>query len=485
MHFFESTKIFVSFGSFKITWYAVFILTGAFMAYMLAQKTLKKWGYSSTLLDDYFFPTFLISILGARIYYVIFEWSYYSKHLMDIFAIWKGGLAIHGGLIAGALFSLYFFKKRNISPLRMADLMLPCVMLAQVFGRWGNFMNQEAFGGIVPESYFDHFPVFIKDMMFINGAYHQPTFLYESVGNLIGFLFIIFIFRKKFYHKHGDCGFMYLLWYGVVRFFVEGLRTDSLMFGPLRVAQLVSLVMVILGILGLSGFFHKLFHFHRKPVLLFDLDGTLINSQKLVFETFRQVFKQEKPEVVLDEETLYSFFGPALEVTFSKYFDQDQIERVIQEFQKINKRLHDQMLEEIPHARETIMALHEAGYSMAVVSNKRHGVVEMGLKASGLAPYFDVVLGKEDLPEPKPSASGLIEATVLLHTGHDNTIYVGDNAADVIAAKNMGAYSIGFSIDSKQLEGLKKEKPCRIITDLRELLSIVKEERSWSDLSIW
>lgn len=485
MELFESSKIFISFGTLKITWYAVLILTGAFIGYVLAQRTLKKWGYAKEMLDDYFFPTFIIAILGARIYYVVFEWGYYSNHLNEIFAIWNGGLAIHGGLIAGLIYSIYFFKKRHIDVMRMADIVLPSVMIGQVFGRWGNFMNQEAFGGIVSESYYANFPSFIKDQMFINGAYREPTFLYESVGNLIGFLFIYFIFRKKFYKRHGDCGFMYLVWYGIIRFFIEGLRTDSLMFGPIRVAQLVSLTMIVIGFVGLSGLFHKILHLYQKPIILFDLDGTLINSQNLVFETFKQVFKEEKPDYDLSNEELYSFFGPTLEVTFSKYFDESEIERIIARYQEINKGLHDKLLEEIPNATETIKMLHEEGYTMAVISNKRHAMVEKGLKTSGLYPYFDLFMGKEDLPKPKPSASGLIEATVLLHTGHDNVIYVGDNAADVMAAKNMAAYSVGFSVDEKQLDSLKNADPCRLIFDLKELLTIVKEERSWSDKSIW
>ena len=111
MHFFENSKIFVSFGTLKITWYAVLILTGAFIGYMIAQKTVKKWGYAKEMLEDYIIPTFIIAILGARVYYVIFEWGYYSTHLNEIIAIWNGGLAIHGGLIAGLLYSIYFFKK--------------------------------------------------------------------------------------------------------------------------------------------------------------------------------------------------------------------------------------------------------------------------------------------------------------------------------------------------------------------------------------
>ena len=119
MHLFPNTRIFVSFGSLEIAWYAVLILTGALCAYLLCQRTMKKWGYAPEVLDDYVVPMLFIGILGARAWYVIFEWNYYSSHLNEIVAIWNGGLAIHGGLIAGTIFSLFFFKRRKISFLRM------------------------------------------------------------------------------------------------------------------------------------------------------------------------------------------------------------------------------------------------------------------------------------------------------------------------------------------------------------------------------
>lgn len=485
MELFPNSRVILSLGGLHITWYAVLILTGAVIAYLLAQKSMKKWGYSSSVLEDYVIPMMVLSILGARLYYVIFEWEFYAAHPDQIIAIWNGGLAIYGGLIVGVLYSIWYFRKNRISVLRMFDCIMPGVMVAQAFGRWGNFMNQEAFGKIVSESYYDVFPAFIKDQMWIQGAYREPTFLYESVGNLLGFAFITLIFRKKFYRHRGDCGFMYCVWYGLLRFFVEGLRTDSLMIGSLRVSQLVSLALVLVGVLGLSGLLHKWFHWYQKPVLLFDLDGTLQDSRELVFETVRQVFAKMKPEKQLSQDELYAFFGPTLEVSFGKYFAQEQIPEAIELYQKINFDLHDSLLKPIPHAFETISALKEEGYLMAIVSNKRTPAALHGLQIVHLDAYFDIVLGAEKLPEPKPSASGLIEACNLLNTGHDDVIYIGDNATDILCAKNMAAFSVGFTEDPRQKEAMEKEHPCRVIQDLRELLELCKEERAWSDNTIW
>ena len=223
----------------------------------------------------------------------------------------------------------------------------------------------------------------------------------------------------------------------------------------------------------------------KYSTVVFDLDGTLIDSQQLVFETFRRVFKELKPDYELSNEELYTFFGPTLEVTFSKYFPEDQVQSIIDRYQIINKSLHKELLKEIPHAKEMLEGLKKENIQCAVVSNKRIEVVKRGLKQSGLDVYFDVVLGKENLPEPKPSASGLIEACNLLHTSHDDCIYVGDNVADIVAAKNMAAYSVGFSVDEKQREALKEAKPCKVIDDLMQLIPLCKEDHIWSDNTIW
>ena len=484
MNLFPTRQIFFTIGPFTITWYAIFILSGVLVAYQLSQRTMKKWNYSTSVLEDYVIPMMFCGIAGARIYYVIFQWEYYSKHLEEIVMTWHGGLAIHGGLIAGVLFSIYYFKKKKVSFIRMLDVIMPNVLIAQAFGRWGNFMNQEAYGGVVSKEFISHFPKFIQDGMYINGAYHHPTFLYESFLNVLGFLFITLIFRKKFLKKQGDAGFMYLVWYGIVRFFVESFRTDSLMLGPLKMAQCISIVFVLTGVLGLLGFFHKAFHLYPKPVVLFDLDGTLQDSQAMIYETFRQVFKEKLNYDCTDAE-LDSFFGPTLEVTFEKYFPKEEVESVINRYQQINRKLHTTMLKPVEHSKEMLEQLKKQGLKLGVVSNKRIDVVKLGLKVTKLDPYFDVVLGKEDLPVPKPDSSGLIKACYELDASRDNVIYIGDASGDIKAAKHMAAYSIAFSLDEKRKEDLKKENPNRMINDLMELVEICKEERAWNDTTIW
>lgn len=253
MTFFENFHTFVTIGPISIQWYAIVILFGAGIAYFLGQYRFKQIGYDEEILSDYFFALLFIGIIGARLWYVIFTFDeIYIYNPIEIFAVWHGGLAIQGGIFTGLIYSYFFFKKRNIPFLVAGDAIMPGVLIAQACGRWGNFFNHEAFGGNVSLEFLQslHLPDFIIKNMYINGAYHHPTFLYESVGNILSFLLIIFVVRKL--QKHiGVQFFSYFVFYGVVRFFVEGMRTDSLMFGPIRMAQLVSIVFLLVGIIGI------------------------------------------------------------------------------------------------------------------------------------------------------------------------------------------------------------------------------------------
>ena len=253
MTFFSDFSTFVEIGSLHIQWYAICILVGAFIAYLLGQYRFKQLGYSKEILSDYFYLLLFIGIAGARIWYVIFMWDeLYASNPMEIFAVWNGGLAIQGGIFAGLIFSYFFFKKKGIPFLIAGDAIMPGVLIAQALGRWGNFFNQEAYGSQVTLEFLQnlHLPNFIIEHMYINGAYHHPTFLYESLGNIVVFLIIILIIRR--FQKHtGIQFFSYFVGYGIVRVFVEGLRTDSLMLGSIRVAQLISIIFIIVGIAGI------------------------------------------------------------------------------------------------------------------------------------------------------------------------------------------------------------------------------------------
>jgi phosphatidylglycerol:prolipoprotein diacylglycerol transferase len=190
-----------------------------------------------------------IAIISARIYYVAFEWDYYSQNPGDIIKIWNGGIAIHGALIGSVITAIVFSKKRNISFWKLADIAAPSIILGQAIGRWGNFINQEAHGGEVTRSFLEglFLPDFIVNQMYINGTYYHPTFLYESIWNLVGFVLLLSLRRVNL--RQGEIFLSYVIWYSIGRYFVEGLRTDSLMLTEsLRIAQTISIGLIVLAV---------------------------------------------------------------------------------------------------------------------------------------------------------------------------------------------------------------------------------------------
>lgn len=233
-------------GPISIRWYAICIVSGLILAVYLSMKEAPRKKINPDDIIDFILIAFPLAIVGARLYYVVFEWGYYSQHLGEIFAIWNGGIAIYGGLLTGALVLYLFSRRRLIEPIDFLDIAAPSVMIAQSIGRWGNFFNQEAYGAAVKS--LNYLPSFIRDQMYIDGSYRQPTFLYESIWNLLGFLLILILRRKPQFLRQGEVTAFYLIWYGFGRMIIEGMRTDSLMFAGLRVSQWLSMILILVGL---------------------------------------------------------------------------------------------------------------------------------------------------------------------------------------------------------------------------------------------
>ena len=243
-------KVALDLGPIQIYWYSIFIFIGMLVACFMIYKETKKRGIDEDFLVNLTFNTIIIGIIGARLYYVLFNLSYYLDNPVEIFQIWNGGLAIHGGIIAGLLFIIYYCKKHEVNLWKMLDIIVVGLIIAQAIGRWGNFFNSEAYGPITTAAHLKSLgiPQFIIDGMYILGEYRQPTFFYESVWCLFGFLAMLIIRQYK-YLKIGQLTSFYLIWYGIIRFMIEAMRTDSLMLGPLKMAQLVSLGFIVSGII--------------------------------------------------------------------------------------------------------------------------------------------------------------------------------------------------------------------------------------------
>ena len=255
-------------GILQVKWYSFLILVGIILGGYLGLKEAKRKGMNKDIFIDVLFYGVLIGILGARIYYVLFNLDYYIPNPGEILQVWNGGLAIHGGVIAGAIFLYFYTKKKKINFWLLLDVMVVGLILAQAIGRWGNFFNGEAYGRDVTLEFLKnlHLPQFIIKGMYINGIYREPTFLYESILNLIGFIILISI-RKIKQLKTGMIFSAYLVWYGITRCIIESFRSDSLMLGSIKVAQLISILGVILGI-GLMIYSYKHHKYYKEDQLL-------------------------------------------------------------------------------------------------------------------------------------------------------------------------------------------------------------------------
>ncbi|MDQ0220014.1 prolipoprotein diacylglyceryl transferase [Peribacillus cavernae] len=235
-------------GPLQVHWYGLIIGAGVLLALYLAVREAERRGLSKDTFVDLILFAVPIAIICARIYYVLFEWDYYSQHPGEIIKVWHGGIAIHGALIGSVATAVVFARIKKVSFWKLADIAAPSLLLGQAIGRWGNFINQEAHGGEVSRAFLENLllPDFIINQMYINGSYYHPTFLYESVWNIVGV--VILVLLRKANLRQGELFLAYVIWYSVGRFFIERLRTDSLMLTEtLRMAQVISIALIVIA----------------------------------------------------------------------------------------------------------------------------------------------------------------------------------------------------------------------------------------------
>ena len=226
---------FTIFGN-DIRWYGILIAIGFTLAIIISYYRAPEFGIKSDTVLDFAIWMMPISIIGARAYYVLFSWSEYAGDPISVLDIRSGGLAIHGGLIAGVITAMIFTRIKKVSMVDMCDLIFPQVALGQAIGRWGNFFNSEAHGG----------PTDLPWAIEVDGEMVHPTFLYESIWCFLIFLFLLWFSKRRTFRGQIAC--MYGMLYSFERFFVEGLRTDSLMIGPLKQAQVISLAIFLFSL---------------------------------------------------------------------------------------------------------------------------------------------------------------------------------------------------------------------------------------------
>lgn len=481
MKLFPNRTTFLSIGPLTIQWYAVLILTGAIVAFIFAKKNLKKYRNIDIygFFDDVFVYMLWGGVIGARLWYCLFDSNFnYLEDPLQILRIWDGGVAFHGCFVGGLLVAIIYCKKKNVSIIKFGDAVIPTILFAQGLGRWGNFVNQECYGQTVSESYYDGILKFIKDDMFIDGAYREPMFLYESLLCILGFVLINFVLRK-YQNKRGDLIWAYLMWYGVVRFFIEARRTDSLFMNlsGLKTAQVTSVVFVLTGFLGFIGVLDKFIFKKKKPTILFDLDGTLIDTEEPIILSYRELYKKYDKEENFTQEIQTEVLGPGLMEMFAKLFPNEDANVLFKEYKEINNALLPEYLRPMPNAMETLKALKEEGYHIGAVTTRTHDSAVHCLSLIGMDAYIEDICGIDDVKKPKPDIEGFNKIIDKNKWNKDDIIMIGDSIADINGGKNYGTFTVAYIFNKNKTAKVLECKPDKSIEDIGELINIVKEDR--------
>lgn len=242
------TRYIFSLKNFELRWYSVLVLSGFFVSYLLARKRAKREGVDLNQFDELVFYCVVAGVIGARVYYVMFNLDYYSKFPTEVFKVWRGGLAIHGAIF-GALVTILlynFFKQPSFTLGQILDIASWVLPLGQAIGRWGNFFNYEAFGVPTNLPWKMFVPQPYRPLLYREYEYFHPTFLYESIWNIFVFATLT-LYMSSYRRRRGEVFALYLVLYSLGRMMIEKLRTDSLMVGQIRVAQLVSALLIVFG----------------------------------------------------------------------------------------------------------------------------------------------------------------------------------------------------------------------------------------------
>ena len=522
-----SSKILVSFGNFQITWYAVIILGGAIICSLIAYyRFLKRMGMSLDTLSEGLAFGLLFGILGARLYYVAFSGDHYNN-LLEVIDPRSGGLAIHGAIIAVSIYVPIYCKIRHLDLLPLLEILFPVFMMCQAIGRWGNFVNQEAFGplikypGMLNEwARLDNaallaqreflskllIPDFIIDRMYIAHSsasgftvpgYYHPTFLYESLFNVIGVLLYTNLrkYIKKIYV--GDGISFYLIWYGILRIFIESLRTDALMIGNsgIKVAQLISVIFIVVGIA--LAVVRRVFKYrlvsckdalfgdnatlvldkvvnkknNKNKVLVFDCDGTVLDTYELIENIVLETFKEVNPAYPITIDEAHTFFGPYINDTFIKYAkDEEELNLYIDTYAKYAEKLTAKYIKAYPGIKEALAELKGLGYIICVASNKISKEVNRGLKLCGLDKYVDYVIGAELMNEAKPNPDCLNQIKKKYNV--KKVLMIGDTETDILTGKNASSYTCGVTWCVSTREDFIKWHADEIISDPKELVKL-------------
>lgn len=444
MTFFPSDSVLLTIGGFSLHWYAVTLIVGIVLAYLYMGTILKTHGYETDVADEILIMCLIGGLIGGRLVWVITHFEQYQRYLPYIFAIGDGGYDILGCMLGIIVMVRFYVHRRNMTFLRTLDVVLPATVLFAAITRIGR-------------------------------AIGTTTVWYTVLIDLIGFGLLHFAIRP--YHdgdRRGDLAVISVLWMGLSRLLALIFHWDTY-------ADKVLLVCILVELLAIGAY--VMIHRQRpkKPIILFDLDGTIMDSKEMVIHCFSYLFKKYSDISLFTPEVQQEVFGPELKVAMARLFPEQDPDQLVEEYRKYQSSFSwSDEVSLFPNVKSTLDTLWKSGYILGIVSSRMTASCESWMRQLDLSYCFQTILGRDLYRSPKPKPDGIIYAGVRLKKGHDSCIYIGDNASDIEAAKAAGVYAIAYMSDIKKKDALIKAEPNKIITDMADLLEIVQEDHDWS-----
>lgn len=503
-----TSKINLTKEDLSIQWYAVFILSGIILAGFMGVHEFDRFKINRDKLINAMLIIVPLSIISSRLYYVIFDPKHSFQTFIDIIDLREGGLSIHGAIIGALISVIVWSKVTKTNILIIFDVTIIGFLIGQIAGRWGNFINGEAHGGPIGDSSIKKIlaPFIIAQMYNTQeaaGTLVHPTFLYELFFNFLALISLV-IYRRMRILKIGDTFIFYLIYYAVLRgMLIEPMRTDPLKVGGVninQVPQMVAFITVAVSLYTAVRLFYKLKRKQSVPyyydisefsgryaacnrnikMVLFDLDGTILDSKNIIIKSFQETFKN-KLNLILSEEQCLKFIGPSLWESFTPYASKEiSVDDLVNEYTSINKSLHTrQNLKLFPHVKYMLFRLKFLNYKLGIVSSKRREVVLQGLELFKIKNYFDTIVCVDDIKTSKPSPEGIIKACDDMAISSEEVLYVGDHEIDILAAQ--GAFAKNALVaHSQNFDKAIKLNPDIVISSFKEIELYLQKVNAWN-----
>ncbi|MDR1698193.1 MAG: HAD-IA family hydrolase [Erysipelotrichaceae bacterium] len=449
-------------GSFQgISFYAVFILIGALVVLKITDYKLYKQYGKHGIVDLVFIVGLLSGIIGGRLFYVLGELDQYiGRPFVEWIAVWEGGITILGGILGGAVGGVICFliqHRNRYNIWLVADIAIPAIFLAQAIGRWGNFFNIEVYGHPISIEGLWFVPRFIQLQYDVagpgaaSGMMYMPLFLIEGLLNVAGYFIITLVIKRIFrkYYKFGDLAFLYVVFYGIIRACLEPIRDTAYIMGGDNIgftwSSLWAYGYILVGILGIVGN-HLIRRFilkekamnQRYKVLIFDMDGTIANTDQMINVTYRTLYKKYRPDFEPTDDYLLTFSGPATEETLKREFPGQDQKDMFNEYLKVSKENYEKTITLYENQLEVLKTLKQQGYKLAIDTNKETSLTKYTLELFKMETLFDFVVGLNDVKHIKPNPEGVDK--IIQHFGvkPSEVLFVGDTKYDYLTSKNAG-----------------------------------------------